>query len=117
MLRYREVDHHGFAANGASSAIVQHHKFSAPPHHFSTADDGYCRSMVGRTFVDERWRSELPADECDAILKNDRIGSLLQELGYRLTPRRLERADSHGFSFARRILSLGRRMRGSVRPS
>ena len=96
VLRYWEVEHHGYAANGASSAIVRHQKVTNPPAHFSTGDDRFYNNMFGRSFVDERWRSELPPSECDAILQNDRVASLLRDLGFQLTPAGLERLDAHG---------------------
>jgi hypothetical protein len=83
-LRYWEVEHHGFAANGASSAIIQHNKFDAPPSHFSTGDDGFYKSQFGKSFVDERWRSELPPEELEAILEHDQVRHVLDQLGYRM---------------------------------
>jgi hypothetical protein len=94
-LRYWDVDHHALAANGATSALVLHQKFSAPPSHFSTGDDSFYQNAFGRTFVDERWRSELPASENESILNNLLVGELLHGLGYCLTQGGIERVESH----------------------
>jgi hypothetical protein len=92
VLRYWEVDHHGFAANGASSALVHHKKFICPPAHFSTGDDRYYEEKFGTSFVDERWRAELPQEENEEILRHEKVGRILQDLGYLLTQSAIERA-------------------------
>ncbi len=91
VLRYWEVEHHGFAANGATSALVRHKKFTAPPSHFSTGDDRFYEGKFGTSFVDERWREELPDDENEAILKNHKVQRLLNGLGYGLTKTSIHR--------------------------
>ena len=85
VLRYWEAEHHGYAANGATSALVRHKQFTAPPSHFSTGDDQFYEGKFGSSFVDERWRDELPDDENEAILNNQKVQSLLNGLGYGLT--------------------------------
>jgi hypothetical protein len=85
VLRYWEVEHHGFAANGASSAIIRHQQFVSPPKHFSTADDRFYEARFGQSFVDERWRTELPDAENEAILQNEQVRGILNCLGYGLT--------------------------------
>jgi hypothetical protein len=96
VLRYWEVEHHGFAANGASSAIIRHQKFSAPPKHFSTGDDPFYAAKFGQTFVDERWRAELPETENDAILQNEQVRGVLASLGYGLSTSGIFRSGAAG---------------------
>jgi hypothetical protein len=91
VLRYWEVEHHGFAANGASSALIQHQQFESPPAHFSTGDDRFYKAKFGRNFVDERWRAELPDEENEAIQKNEDVRKILDRLGYILTPTSIQR--------------------------
>ncbi len=98
-LRYWEVDHHGFAANGASSALIEHQKFTSPPKHFATADDSFYQNMFGQTFVDERWRTELPEAEIAAITTNPEVKTLLTSLGLRLTQLGMERLKVEGTAF------------------
>ncbi len=96
-LRYWQVEHHGFAANGASSALIRHRNFSSPPGHFATGDDAFYSKNFGRSFVDRRWQTELPADELDAVASNHRVLATLDGLGYALTQsglRRLDQAES-----------------------
>jgi hypothetical protein len=84
-LRYWEVEHHGYAANGASSALIKHQNFKSPPKHFSTGDDQFYAKNYGCSFVDDRWRAELPDEETEAILANKDVLELLDGLGYVLT--------------------------------
>ncbi len=114
VLRYWEVDHHGYAANGASSSIIRHQNFSSPPAHFSTGDDLFYKAGFGRSFVDERWRSELPSGECEAILGSGRITSLLESLGFQLTPSGLERRAAQDGPLRRTAGSWAARLKSAI---
>lgn len=112
-LKYWEVEHHGFAANGASSAIIQHNRFSAPPAHFATGDDRFYNTKFGQSFVDERWRAELPEEENEAILENRRVKDVLHRLGYRLTKEGIHRQQESGKPGP--AVTLGSRLGGLAR--
>ncbi len=83
-LRYWETEHHGFAANGASDALVKA-AGGAPPGHFATGDDGFYARQSRQNFHDDRWRDSLSQQEQDDIRNDPRVGTLLGKMGYRLT--------------------------------
>jgi hypothetical protein len=83
-LRYWEAEHHGFAANGASDAVVKA-AGGAPPGHFATGDDGFYASRSQRDFHDDRWRDSLSDVEQDAVRCDPGVARLLAQTGYRLT--------------------------------
>jgi hypothetical protein len=84
-LRYWNVEHHGFAANGASDAMIKQAGLSSVPSHFATADDRFYEQNSKRLFHDDRWRTELTSDEDEAIRQDPSVRDLLASLGYRLT--------------------------------
>jgi len=80
-LKYWEHDHHGFAANGASAAILA----GAAPAHFRTGDEAFYQTRRRTQFSDDRWRRELtPADDL-AVRADAPTRDLLASLGLRLT--------------------------------
>ena len=84
-LKYWTREHHGFAANGASDAILRGGKFASQPGHFRTGDDAFYDKRSQSLFRDDRWRSELTAAEDLAIRENREVAELLASLGFRLT--------------------------------
>ncbi len=83
-LRYWETAHHGFAANGASDALVKA-AGGVPPGHFATGDDGFYARRSRQDFHDDRWRDSLTRQEQDAIGNDPEVRGLLAAMGYRLT--------------------------------
>lgn len=80
-LRYWEHEHHGFAANGASAAILG----GVAPAHYRTGDEAFYRTHRRTQFRDDRWRRELTADEDAAIRADGPTRELLASLGFRLS--------------------------------
>ncbi len=91
-LAYWTREHHGFAANGASDALLRSDSAVAPPAHFKTGDDSFYGKHSRSLFRDERWRSELTEAENVSIREHPRVVETLGSLGYRLTEHGLERA-------------------------
>jgi len=85
-LEYWHAEHHGFAANGASSAIFAGHRLGPPPPHFRTADDAFYATHDRTMFVDRRWLHDLGAGDIARISADPEIGTLLAKFGRRLTP-------------------------------
>jgi hypothetical protein len=83
-LRYWETEHHGFAANGASDALVKT-VAGQPPSHFQTGDDVFYERNSQQEFYDDRWRESLTKQEQENIQNDQHVQKLLARLGYRLT--------------------------------
>jgi hypothetical protein len=83
-LRYWETEHHGFAANGASDALVKT-VAGQPPSPVRTGDDAFYAGKSQQQFHDDRWRESLTEQEQEEIQTNPYVRKLLAELGYRLT--------------------------------
>jgi hypothetical protein len=84
-IAYWNIEHHGFAANGASDAILKAHDFTQIPEHFATGDDAYYRRKSQTFFHDERWRTALSPAESRFIQGNAEVKELLDSLGFALT--------------------------------
>ncbi len=79
-LSYWNVEHHGFAANGASTAILKGKGFPCVPGHFATADAAFYGENSQTLFHDQRWRTELTPSETAAIENNVEVQKLLGRL-------------------------------------
>ncbi len=115
-IEYWNTEHHGFAANGASAAIIRHANFTSPPSHFSTADDRFYNEVWSKSFVDERWKIELSDAESGRIASNQRVRRILLDFGYELTRSGVERARKRGLKAALatippRLRAIGRSIR------
>jgi LPS sulfotransferase NodH len=55
-LAYWRVEHHGFAANGATDAPLKNSAFENVPAHFATGDNSFYSKNSKTLFRDERWR-------------------------------------------------------------
>jgi hypothetical protein len=84
-LYYWNTEHHGFAANGASDALIKSSNLIAAPSHFATGDDAFYKQNSQHLFHDTRWQAELTSDENAAIQRNPDVKALLRSLGFRLT--------------------------------
>jgi hypothetical protein len=84
-LAYWRVEHHGFAANGATDAMLKSNAFKSKPGHFATGDDNFYSKNSGTLFRDERWRTALSEEELQAIKGNAEVRGLLARLGLALT--------------------------------
>nr|WP_294544226.1 sulfotransferase [uncultured Rhodopila sp.] len=84
-LQYWSVEHHGFAANGASDALVKSAASKVLPGHFATGDDAFYQQNSRRQFRDDRWRIELTPEETAAIRHHPEVRVLLSRLGFRMT--------------------------------
>lgn len=85
-LSYWDFRHHGFAANGASSAILADKRLGDPPVHFATGDDAFYARHTRTMFVDCRWKKDLGDEDIYRISRDPRVTDLLAELGRHLTP-------------------------------
>ena len=81
-LRYWNVEHHAWAANGASDAIV---KGKGHDPSVTTGDNDFYKEKSQTLFHDLRWRSALTPAESTAIENNNRARRLLRSLGFALT--------------------------------
>jgi hypothetical protein len=90
-LSYWNVEHHGFAANGASDAILKAKAFPNVPGHFVTGDVAFYGENSQTLFHDQRWRSALESAELAAIENNAEVQNLLKSLGFALTDKGLAR--------------------------
>ena len=84
-LYYWNTEHHGFAANGASEALIKNSNLIAPPSHFATGDDAFYKEHSQHLFHDTRWQAELTSEENAAIQQNEEVKTLLASLNFRLT--------------------------------
>lgn len=84
-LAYWRIEHHGFAANGATDAMLKSNDFRNAPGHFATGDDGFYSKNSGTLFRDERWRTALSSQELQAIKENAKVRDLLSSFGLALT--------------------------------
>jgi hypothetical protein len=84
-LSYWNVQHHGFAANGASDALLKASRFPYTPSHFATGDASFYAANSQTIFHDQRWRSALTESESAAILGHAPARRLLARLGFELT--------------------------------
>ena len=84
-LEYWNVPHHGFAANGASSAMLADGRLGPPPSHFATGDDAFYAARTRRLFVDDRWKRDLGEADAAAVASDPLIAALLARFGRRLT--------------------------------
>jgi Sulfotransferase family len=85
-LRYWEVAHHGFAANGASAPLLANAELGPPPAHFATGDDAFYAANMKTLFADTRWKTDLGPAELAEIAHDRRTVALLAALGRRLAP-------------------------------
>ena len=108
-LSYWNVEHHGFAANGASDAILRGKGFPHVPEHFRTGDVAFYGENSKTLFHDRRWRSDLTPAELAAIENNPEVRGLLKSLGFALTTDGIARETP---SFAGQ-LSAGRSQAGA----
>lgn len=92
-LRYWNAEHHGFAANGASDAILKGKKFPYVPRHFSTGDDAFYRENSQTLFHDQRWHAALTSAESAAIENHADVQNLLKSLGFALTEKHIVRSS------------------------
>jgi hypothetical protein len=97
-LSYWNVEHHGFAANGASDAILKGKGFPHVPGHFATGDTVFYGENSKTHFHDHRWHTALTSAECAAITSNVEVQNLLKRLGLVLTERGVARVDASGQS-------------------
>ena len=81
-LRYWTVAHHGFAANGASDAIVKGGNFPHVPGHFLTGDDSFYGEHSRKPFHDQRWRAALTTAERRAIETDPETRQILDSLNF-----------------------------------
>lgn len=84
-LYYWNIEHHGYAANGASDALIKNLDSISPPSHFSTGDDLFYKENSQQLFHDSRWQAELTFKENMAIQRNSEVKDLLDTLGFQLT--------------------------------
>jgi hypothetical protein len=84
-LAYWRVEHHGFAANGATDALLKNSAFKNVPAHFATGDDSFYSKASMTLFRDERWRTALSSQELQAIKQNTEVRDLLSSFGLALT--------------------------------
>ena len=87
-LSYWNVEHHGFAANGASDAILKGKGYNCMPGHFRTGDIDFYKEKSQTLFHDLRWRAALAPAESAATENNAEVQGLLKSLGFALTEKR-----------------------------
>lgn len=80
-LRYWTRDHHGFAANGASSLLLRQFSEEA----YTTGDDKFYDSLGLQNFHDQRWIEGLSPEEKQSIETNPDVVQLLAENGALMT--------------------------------
>ncbi len=105
-LQYWNVPHHGFAANGASSAMLANAALGPPPAHFRTADDAFYAAHMKTLFADTRWRQLVTPAEQAEIAADRRVTDFLAGYGRALGPLGLARTGG--------LAGLTRRLRGLV---
>lgn len=76
-LSYWTKEHHGFAANGASSLLLRQFSERA----YTTGDDSFYSSVGQRNFYDQRWIEGLSPEEKANIETNPAVIKLLAENG------------------------------------
>lgn len=76
-LCYWTKAHHGFAANGASSPLLNRFEHAGEISTFVTGADDFYRQHGTTLFVDERWKTDLQAEEKRLIESDQRVVSLL----------------------------------------
>ncbi len=85
-LQYWERPHHGFAANGASSFLLEQRRQKGADFKFLvTGDDSYYLAHRHSLFLDDRWRTALPAGEAAIISGRNDVRSLLADYGRELS--------------------------------
>lgn len=87
---YWEKEHHGFAANGASSLLLR----QLPTPTCTTRDDAFYSAVGLRNFYDQRWIEALATDEKDCIEQNPEVNRLLAANGASMTPEGLRIGSS-----------------------
>jgi len=90
-LSYWNVEHHGFAANGARDAVLKTKAFPQLPGHFETGDVAFYGENSMTLFHDQRWRTALTSAEISAIENNAEVEKLLKSLGFALTEKGVTR--------------------------
>jgi hypothetical protein len=100
-LRYWDVEHHAWAANGASDAIL---KGKGHGDLVATGDVDFYQRKSQTLFHDLRWRSALTPAQSTTIESNNRVRRLLRSLGYSLTDSGIQKAPSR-FALARSSLT------------
>jgi hypothetical protein len=83
-LSYWNFEHHGFAANGASDAILRRKGYCHVPKHFATGDAAFYNRNSQTLFHDQRWREALTPTESAAIENSAEVQELLKSLGFAL---------------------------------
>lgn len=90
-LKYWNVRHHGFAANGATRLALPRDTQTAGLPHLVTADEWFYARNRDRMFSDLRWRDELPEAEAQLIAADPDVNSYLRSTGRELTDTGLRR--------------------------
>jgi hypothetical protein len=86
-LRYWSVEHHAFAANGATDAILKGKGYNYP---ITTGDNDFYNEKSQTLFHDRRWRLALTPAESTAIESNMEVRRLLRSLKFSLTEEGIE---------------------------
>jgi hypothetical protein len=81
-LRYWNVEHHAWAGNGASHALLKGSGYDCP---LVTGDVDFYKEKSQTLFHDLRWRLALTPAESTSIENNRRVRRLLRSLGFSLT--------------------------------
>jgi len=97
-LSYWNIEHHGFAANGASDALLKGNRYGHVPGHFRTADAEFYAQKSQTLFHDLRWRTAITADESAAIEKKPEVRGLLRSLGFAFTEEGMKTLPGADFS-------------------
>ncbi len=84
-LAYWEREHHGFAANGASSLMLRGLPYASQLPYLITGDDAFYTERHKSLFFDQRWASELSDAEKAAIEQNPAVVDLLRQFGRTMT--------------------------------
>lgn len=84
-LEYWKQEHHGFAANGATDALIKSAQIKSPEH-FVSGDDTFYGTHSQRSFHDQRWREDLSPGDQKAILRSREAAAVLAKMKLRMTP-------------------------------
>ncbi len=93
-LRYWEKPHHGFAANGASSPLLNAAPHVSQVRGFATNDDQFYAANGRKSFVDQRWKHELSEEDALAITEDPRVAAFLNLYDRALTSGTLHHATA-----------------------
>ncbi len=84
-LHYWNFEHHGFAANGATSAALPEGAPVDALPHFVTGDDAFYAEHRKRLFSDARWRSELSTEDIARVGADSGVAEFLSACGVVMT--------------------------------